>query len=79
MSKMSKKATEKTSLDEPMTRVQTAALRYRGLVVVPHYDRPKWVLPGGQELSRLPGAEPEVLMLWPRSYDLTQLPLCEAT
>jgi len=64
---------KKSELDEPMPRVQTKALRWRGLLAVPHFNKPVWVLPGGQEYQWLPGAEPEVLMLWPRDYDLNQL------
>ena len=56
--------------DDPMPRVQTRALRWRGILVVPHYTKPVWVLPGGQEFAWLPGAEPEVTLLWPRPHDL---------
>ena len=58
--------TKKFEFDELMPRVQTRALRWRGLLIVPHYTKPTWVLPGGAEFSWLPGAEPEVTMLWPR-------------
>jgi hypothetical protein len=65
---------KKTEADQTMmNKVQTRALWYRGLLVVPHYRLPVWVLPGGEESPCLPGATPDVLMLWPRDYDQEQL------
>lgn len=55
--------------NEMMPRVPTWVLRFEDIIILPHYSKPIWVLPGGRELAQIPSAVASVEYLWARPYD----------